>query len=393
MSKIKNICFISSYVPRQCGIATYTEDVIGALHANDASLVCNVIAMNDGQKYDYPKNVIGGIKQNEPESYIKAAKKLNESDCDLVSIQHEFGIFGGFNGRFILNFLKAIKKPVSLTLHTVPISMQKPFRIKPKKQKSRTKLFKEMFKYVDLITVMTESAKQFLEREFDLTSVKVEVIQHGAPEITDEQKRIFESRKEKLGFKKEDFIITTFGLISPKKGLEYVVKAMPKIIANNPGRQIKYIIAGRTHPKQPPKYMLMLKELVKKYSLENSVVFETRYLSDEDIYQFLSISDLYLTPYYGKEQASSGTLSYAIACGCCVISTPYIFAKDLLEKHKVGKLVEFKSASSIAKAVNELIKNPAEIKSCQETSEAMGKNIFWPKIGKKFLNSFISIIG
>jgi len=392
MSKIKKICFISTYVPRQCGIATYTEDVIEALHANDSSLVCDVIAMNDGHQHDYPENVVLKIKQNDPKSYVAAAKKINQSDYDLVSVQHEFGIFGGFNGRYLLYFLRAIRKPVALTMHTVPIAMEKPFRIKSKKQKSRMKLLKEIFKYVKLITVMTQSAKDYLEKEFDLINVKVLVIPHGAPEITEEEKKEYRSNKAKLGFEEDEFIITTFGLISPKKGLEYVIKAMPKIIRNNSSKKVKYLIAGRAHPKQPPKYMLLLKSLVKKYSLENQVVFETRYLDDDDIYHYLSISDIYLTPYYAKEQASSGTLSYAIACGCCVVSTPYIFAKDLLERHNIGRLVEFKNAGSIAKAVSELIIAPDQIKSCQDRSAKLSKYIFWPRIGKRFLDSFNNIV-
>lgn len=387
MSTGLKIIFISSYIPRECGIATYTNNLIEAIKSADPSVHASVIAMDDA-KYDYPKEVIFSIAQESDKDYIKAAEIINNSDCDVVSVQHEFGIYGGFNGRKLLILLKHLKKPVVVTLHTVSVNLDKPVRIRAKKYKSRNKLSGELFAYVDGISVMTETAKTYLEENVKNTKNKIRVIPHGAEKASSEQAEKDKKRKESLGFKKDDFVISTFGLITPKKGLEYTIMALPEIIKNNPKLQIKYAILGKTHPKKPKKYMHYLVNLSKKLKLENNVVFYPHYLKFDAIYRYLANTDIYITPYYSKEQASSGTLSYAIEAGKCIVSTPYVFAQDVVKNHKVGELVKFKDPKSISLTINNLIKNPALIKKYSENAKVLGREIEWPKIGKKFIDLF-----
>lgn len=391
MNKKLKICFVSSYIPRECGIATYTDNLMSAIKFSNPSVETVVVAMDDGEKYKYSDSVIAEIAQNDDKFYLKAAKLINNSDIDVVSIQHEFGIFGGFNGNKLLLFLKKLKKPVVMTMHTVPISTEKPYKIIAKRSKSRVKLIKKISAYVSAITVMTELSKEFLVQKLNISEDKIFVVPHGAPTLTEASKQKYLSERRKIGLDKNDFVISSFGLITSRKGLEYVIKALPKIIQDNPNQKIKYLILGRQHPEIPKKYLDYLVSLSKKLKLQNNVIFISRYLSSEEIYCYLINSDIYITPYYSKEQASSGTLSYAIACGKCIISTPYIFAQDVINRHKVGKLVEFKSAKSIAEAVSFLINHPKEMKNFADSSILMGKKIQWPKIGDDFFKIFNKI--
>ena len=378
------ICFVSSYLPRECGIATYTDNLMSAIKSANPKAKTVVIAMDDGDNYQYSDSVIAKIKQNDNQSYIEAAKFVNNSDIDVVSIQHEFGIFGGYNGNKLLFFLNAIKKPVVITFHTVPIQLSAPNKIKAKKHKSRMNLIGKMLDKASAVTVMTETARKYLADNFKNSSHKISVVLHGAPEISD-------SILKKNYDKKDDFILSTFGLISPKKGLEYVISAMPEIIKANPKKTIIYLVSGKTHPKQPADYLNSLKELVHKLNLTKNIIFDSRYLDYNEIYRYLAKTDIYITPYYAKEQASSGTLSYAIAAGRCVVSTPYVFAEDVINLYKVGKLVKFKDSKSIAETVSFLINHPNEIKKCERNSAILGREIQWPKIGSQFLKIFYEV--
>ena len=387
MNNNLKICFVSSYIPRQCGIATYTNNLMSAVKSANKEVEFSIVAMND-EEYKYSNVVKQTINQNNNQDYIKAAEFINKSKIDVVSLQHEFGIYGGFNGNKLLYLLRHLKKPVVMTMHTVPISANKPYKIVAKRSGSRIKLIKKISNYVDAITVMTELAKEFLVNEIKIPSDKIFVVPHGAPILTPAHIKEYLSQRKKIGLNEDDFVISSFGLITPKKGLEYAIKAMPDIIKHNPDKNIKYLILGRHHPKKPKAYLDSLISLTKKLGLENNVIFDSHYLHDKEIYHYLVNTDIYITPYYSKEQASSGTLSYAIACGKCIVSTPYIFAQDVVNRYKVGKLVEFKSAKSISEVVSDLIQHPDEMKKFAHNSSLMGEKIQWPKIGNEFLNIF-----
>jgi len=384
MNKNK-IIFVSTFPPRECGIATYTESLIDSINKNESSIKCEVVAINSGKNLKYSGIVKKTIDQEDSESYTIAAKFINESDAAVVSVQHEFWIYGGFNGRKILSLLKGIKKPIVLTLHSVPISEKRPYKIIPDRFKSRTNLLKEIFSYVSAVIVMTDSAKKYLCKEFSLGKDKVFVLSHGAPALSEKDISHYKSEKELLGLGKNDFILTSFWLISPKKGLEYVIKALPSIISKNPNLSVKYIIAGEMRPNKSEKYLSYLKQLTKRLRLENNVVFDNRYLTVEEIFRYLANTDIYITPYYKKEQASSGTLSYALSAGCCIVSTPYFFARDLIEKHGVGELVNFKDSISIAKMVNSLIENRSKISDYQKKSYQVGKSIEFSRVTDNYI--------
>jgi len=391
MSKI-NVCFVSTYIPRQCGIATYTDNLMKAIVSADNAheLQLQVVAMNDKAGYEYSSEVKKQIDQNILTDYDRAADYINNSDIDVVSVQHEFGIYGGFNGRNLLRLLKKIKKPIVITLHTMPLKLDQPFKVNAKRHLSRSRLLRQIFEYTDGIAVMVEHSRDYLIKNFQVPSSKVFVIPHGADEVSAET--LAKYRNEKLvGIEKNDFLIVTFGLISPKKGLEYVIKSLPEIVAKNPGKKIKYLIAGRMHPMKGPEYIENLKKLARKLGVSENIVFDTRYLSYEEIYRYLANADIYITPYYVKEQSSSGTLSYALSAGCCIVSTPYIFALEMVEKNKVGKLVEFRDSASISKAIDTLIKNSAQMAEMRDNSWRTGREIAWPKIGEKFINLLKSI--
>lgn len=390
-NKSLNIAIVSTYPPRECGIATYTRNLILAVKEVQPHTRFSIATLNDA-KYKYPKIVRYIINQNNDDDYKRAAEAINQSPIDIVSIQHEFGIFGGFNGNKILIFLKYIKKPVVLTLHTVSIYQEKPYKIIPKRYKSRNKLCRKIFDNVDAITVMTQAARSYLIKNFQLSKSKVFLIPHGAPILNPNTIKGYQQKKITLGFNKNDFIITSFGLITPKKGLEYVIKALPAVIRNNPNNSIKYLIAGKVHPQKPKSYLINLKKIVKKNKLEKNIIFDERYLSYVEIYKYLVNSDIYATPYYVKEQASSGTLSYALAAGCCIVSTPYIFALDVINNHQVGELIKFKDYNSIIEVFNKLIQNQNLIKKYKKNSYQFGKSIYWPQIGQKFFNLFNYII-
>lgn len=386
------IIFVSSHLPRECGIATYTNSLSQSIKQVHPEIEIEYVAINDKTGYVYAKDVIGEIDANNPESYRLIAEKLNKTDADIISIQHEFGIYGGFNGKYLLELLKNLQKPTQITLHTVPIKQEKPFRIEPKYYKFRTKILRVAFKYVNKIFVMTETSKAYLENNFDYAKGKVAIVPHGAPEITQQMLERYRNEKSKLKIKNDEKIITTFGLIAPRKGLEYAIKAVAKTVKDNPDKKIKYLIAGRVHPNKPIQYLNFLKATAKKSGIGESVIFDTRFLPDEDVYRYLANTDIYVTPYFRKEQASSGTLSYAIAAGCCIVSTPYIFARDLLTHHKVGLLANFKSSYSLATDFNTLLNDQKLINKCKQNSLELGKTILWKEIGRLFVGECKKIL-
>lgn len=379
------VAFVSTFPPRECGIATYTQDLITGLKEKyKDNFLYNVYAICDKENYHFASEVAMEIRKNYLGDYSKAAEQINRSDVDVVSLQHEFNIFGGYNGENILAFLKALKKPVLMTMHTVPIYFKKPYLLIPKRYKTRTKLLGEIFKYVDTVSVMTETSKTYLSKTFSLSGGKVVIIPHGASG----KEHFYNANLLADATDRKKFIIFTFGLISPSKGLEYVIKSLPKLIKDNPKKEIRYIVAGTVHPDKPKEYFIYLKHLVQELGLEKNVEFDNRYLEEKDIYSYLKKCDVFITPYYRKEQASSGTLSYALSAGCCIVSTPYVFAQDAILRHHVGELVKFKNSQSIELVLNELIKNPEKVRYYKKKASHFGKKISWGEVAKNYYDTF-----
>lgn len=386
------IGFISTYPPRECGIATYTQNLIVSIQKNNPKIGVKVIAINDQGKLKYPNEVVFSISQQDTRDYIKAAKFINQSDIDIISLQHEYGIFGGFNGKKILYLLKYLKKPVVITVHSVPILQKQPFSFTPKRYKSRTKLLKEMFKYAKYLTVMNSLTKDYIQKHYNFKG-KVKVIFHGVPEILKNELESYRREKNELGFDRDDFVISSYGLITPPKGIEYVIKSIPSIIKNNPNKKIKYLIAGRIHPKFSRSYLLELKDIARKNNLQDNVIFDSRYLTFKEIYKYLANTDIFVTPYYKNlsNLSSSGTLSYALALGCCVVSTPYIYARDLISKYNVGEFIKFKDTESIKKVITKLINNPKRLSFYQHNAFLLSRKMVWSKVAEDFTNLFHNI--
>jgi len=382
------ITIITTYAPRQCGIATYSQSLITAIESNKSDVSYDVIAIDNDERLNYGKVVKMVINQDSFQDYSKAADYINSSDTDLVLIEHEFKIFGGFNGRYVLELLRNLKKPAVMTLHTVPVCMDRPVFIRAKRYKSRLRFLKKVSAYVSCFTVMTKTAQEFLKRELNLDDEKVVIVPHGMPPVSASMMDQYRQEKDKISVNKADILLTTFGLIMPKKGLEYAIKALPEIIGRNQGMKIIYLIAGRVHPDCPKSYLTALKTLASELGVEKNLVFDSKFLQEEEIYRYLANTDIYITPYYSKELASSGTLSYAIGCGCPIISTPYIHAQDVINNHQVGRLVKFRDPKSIADAANALIEDESLRQAYRQSSWTLGQLLRWKNVGLQFINLF-----
>ena len=377
MKKIK-IALIGNYVPRHCGIATFTRDltesVIGSKAGNEIESSAFVVAMNDpGQTYEYPDIVVHTLRQNHQADYLEAVKFINFSDADAVVLQHEFGIFGGEDGVYILSLIRRLKKPLFVTFHTV---IKKP-------SYNQKEIIRELGKKAQKVIVMSNLAINFLTRIYGFEKDKIALIEHGVPDFSYIKGDMFRKKLNLEGKKS----LMTFGLLSRDKGLDTVIHALPQIIAKHPN--LVYVILGKTHPavvrSSGEEYRNYLKLLVEKYHLRDHVYFYDRYLTNEELFQYLNAVDIYVTPYLNKAQITSGTLSYAIGAGTAVVSTPYWHAEELLAEGR-GKLFPFRDPDALARVVNRLLDNPEELKEIRRKAHEFGKKTLWPEIGKRYLN-------
>lgn len=372
------IIFVSSWPPKQCGIGTFTQDLRTAILEYSKNSIAFVAAINDiRNKYDYESIVKCEIDQENLESLDRAARYINESGADVVSVQHEFNIWGGFDGEFIVYFLKKIKIPVITTLHTIPLVKS------AKRRKNKIRLIKLIAKYSKKMVVNIEYAKKQLNNEYGIPDKKIAIIPHGAPDI---EFVAPETVKQKIGLA-EKKVISTFGLITPAKGIKFVIEAMPKILKKHP--DAIYQILGRTHPfsSSAKIYYQNLENRVKQLKLGSNVFFVNKYLTIEEIIKYLQVTDVYITPYTSPEQVSSGTLSYAVTSGRCVVSTHYAHADELL-KNGVGIFVETKNSDAIAKTINYLLDHPEEIKNKMKQSYEQGRNFTWTRVSKEYFSIF-----
>ncbi|TKC08385.1 glycosyltransferase [Pedobacter polaris] len=374
------IAYISTYPPRECGLATFNNNLIKAITANfeNQSLMetSMVIAMNnsdDVEEYNYPKEVKFVIRQNNQDDYIQAAKFINESDVDACILQHEFGIFGGESGIYVLPFINQIEKPIISILHTIlnaPTYLQK-------------SIIKEIAKRSAKIVVMSNKAVNFLQDIYQISKDKIQVIEHGVPDLeaptVNPIKQIEELKNKK--------ILLTFGLISRNKGLETVVKALPAIVANHP--DVVYVVLGNTHPgvvkNSGEEYRDYLKQLAADLNVSKHLIFMNRFVEEEELIDYLTAADIYVTPYFNEAQITSGTLSYAVGAGAAVVSTPYWHAQELLDNNR-GRLFNFKDDVGLANIVNQLLEHPDKLKALKRNAYQYGLNLRWPKIGKSFID-------
>lgn len=363
------IAFISSYVPKKCGIATYTKDLAQELEKQ--KIKTEIAAMEDGIKYGaYPSNVKYKIRQQELSDYKKVAEKLNKSDVDVVHIQHEFGLFGGEDGEYILDFASLLTKPFVVTFHTILLSPRE-------KQKF---IIQELSRISKGIIVMEAIAQDRLENTYGVNPHDISVIFHGVPEVS----KISKPEAKSILKHTKSFLIIATNLISRNKGLEYAIAAIPQVIADIPN--IKVLIIGETHPvvkkNEGEKYREELEDIVKKNKLENYVTFINRYITISEMKTFLAASDICITPYLDPQQITSGVLAYAVGAGKACISTPYIYAQHLLDEGR-GVLVPFENSQAISAAILKIYKNPHETKLMEKKAYKLGRQMNWQNVATK----------
>ena len=373
----KKVAFISSFSPRKCGIATFTSDLIRSTTTTaKGEFEPIVIAMrSEDLKYNDP--VKFEIRENVKNDYICAANYINFSNVDLVSVQHEFGLFGGDAGSYLNLLLPRLNAPIITTLHTVLNEPGADY------YQSMTELCKYSYKVI----TMNRQGVNMLQDIYGVPAHKIQLIPHGIPDLPFVDTHYY---KHKFGMETRKAILT-FGLISQNKGIELMLKAMPAIIKADPS--VLYIILGMTHPSvlkyDGESYRLSLQRIVKELGLQNHVVFHNRFVNDEELHNFLCAADIYVTPYLNQEQLTSGTLSFAVGTGKAVVSTPYWAAMELLSDGR-GKLVPFGDSEKIAEAVTEILQNDSLYYSLRRHAYEYGRSRTWPKIGEAYWKLFKS---
>ncbi len=376
---MKIIC-LGNYPPRKCGIATFTENLVKSIlqaagdHQMDMEI--EVIAMNDKQQqYDYPEIVKYTIADQNPTEYLAAADYVNASGADLFLLQHEYGIYGGASGLYLLSLLQRLKLPVVSTFHTV---LQTPTF-------HQQEVLKRIAGYSDKVVIMNSLAIEFLNKVFDVPLSKIVRIEHGVPDFANINK---EEMLAPQGWENRPTLLT-FGLIGRSKGIETVIKALPEVVKKHP--KVLYVVLGKTHPHvvahAGEEYREYLMQLTKDLHLEKNVEFINEYVSEGELTNYLLHCDMYVTPYLNKAQITSGTLCYAVGGGSAVISTPYWHAEELLNEGR-GRLFDFKDYRGLSKLINELLDNPHELKQLSERAYAHGLTISWPKIGFQYITTF-----
>jgi glycosyltransferase involved in cell wall biosynthesis len=375
-SKTRNIAFLGNYLPRKCGIATFTSDLLGAVAALHHRSRCFAVAVNDVEgHYQYPNVVRCEIQEQDLDSYRRTARLLNASNLDIVSVQHEFGIFGGPAGSHLLALLRDLTMPVVTTLHTVLL----------KPNADQRSVMQELIARSTRLVVMTERGQTILQDVYQAPLAKIDLIPHGIPDVpfvsTGDYKEQFG-----VGGKK---VLLTFGLLSPNKGIEHVLNALPDVVAEFP--DVVYIVLGATHPNElrtrGESYRFGLEALVGKNKLENNVIFHNSFVDLKELTEFIGAADLYITPYLGEAQSTSGTLAYAFGAGKAVISTPYWHATELLRDQR-GILVPFGDPKAIAREVSGLLRDETRRNAMSDNAYKLGRTMVWSYSAGLYMRSF-----
>lgn len=371
------IAVIGNYLPRQCGIATFTTDLCNAIGAEYATAQLLAVPVNDAEsRYNYPPRVRFELTEGDLSSYQDAADFLNFSNVDLVCLQHEYGIFGGLAGSHILRLLRCLKMPLVTTLHTLLCEPNPDQRT----------VMEEIAALSDRLIVMSERSSEFLQKVFSVPQAKIDIIPHGVPDLPFGDPNFYKDLSGTEG----KAVLLTFGLLSPNKGVETVIEALPRILSQH--RNAVYVIAGATHPhikrREGDRYRLQLQALARKLGVEHSVIFHNRFVSPEEMAQFVGSADIYITPYRYEAQAVSGTLAYALGAGKAVISTPYWHASELLD-HGRGVLVPFEDSNAIANAAIELLANEAARHAMRKRAYLYSRDMVWNKVAQSYMQTFV----
>ncbi len=371
-----SIAFIGNYLPRRCGLATFTTHLLEAVALNTPDTDCWAVAMNDRkQGYDYPPQVRLEINQKKLSEYCQTAEQINHSTAGIVCLQHEYGIFGGQRGSFILELLGDLKIPVVTTLHTI---------LKNPSDEERY-IIMQLAELSDRMVVMSERSVDFLRNIYHIPAEKIVLIHHGIPDVP-----LLPSADYKDRFDVADKqVLLTFGLLSPGKGIETVIDALPEVIKTHP--DVIYMVVGATHPhlkaEQGEEYRLGLHMRAKQLGVADHVIFYDQFVSDEELPAFIGAADIYITPYLNEAQIISGTLAYAMGMGKAVLSTPYWHAQELLAEGR-GRLFPFRDHHQLGYEINRLLNQPDELRRLQVKAYNHGRKMIWREVGRRYLETF-----
>jgi len=366
-------------MPRQCGIATFTTDLCNAILGEYTRAQILVVAASDpGSHYKYPSRVRFELAESESSSYEDAADFLNSSNVAMVSLQHEYGIYGGPAGSFILRLMRRLKIPVVTTLHTVLRAPNANQRI----------VMEEIVALSARLIVMSKHSSQVLREVFHAPEEKIDLIPHGVPDLPFGDPGLYKRATGTTGKK----VLLTLGLLSPNKGIERVIEALPRIVAEQP--DVVYLIVGATHPhirqREGDRYQIQLQAMAKELGVERSVAFHNRFVSPEEMAEFVGSADIYITPYPYEAQAVSGTLAYALGAGKAIISTPYWHAVELLGGGR-GVLVPFDDSAAIAAASIRLLGDDATRNAMRKRAYLYARTMVWSKAAESYMNTFVRV--
>jgi len=372
------IAFLSTYPPRECGLATFTQDLVLQLNENQSTSKNRIIAVSNAS-FQYDDEVKLELLQNDRSSYIQMASKLNNSDIELLVIEHEYGIYGGERGEYLLELIYNLQIPFVTTLHTVL----------PKPDYKQRYIVNALGQKSKKIITMAKNTISILNNVYGIDPAKIEVIHHGVPYIPMQSR---EKLKAESGLAGRP-VISTFGLLSPGKGLEYGVDAIAQVAKKH--KDVLYYILGKTHPaieqESGESYRQSLATMVAQLGIESNVSFVNKYLTKEEIIRYLQLSDIYLTPYLGKDQAVSGTLAYAVGYGRVIVSTPYSYAQEMLSQGR-GMLADFKNSESLASCIEYVLDNPEEKAQMEQKTYEIGKEMMWQHVVQKYKDLFTSVL-
>ncbi|MBI3131420.1 MAG: glycosyltransferase family 4 protein [Acidobacteria bacterium] len=372
----RRIAFLGNYTPRQCGIATFTRDLCEAVATAEPQGECLAVAMDDRPEgYAYPPRVRFEVPEKDLDAYRRAADFLNFNDVDVLCVQHEFGIFGGPAGSHLLTLLKEVRMPVVTTLHSV---LREP-------DPDQRAVMAGLIRHSARLVVMARKGVDILWETYGVPETKVDLIPHGIPDLPF---RDSSACKSQFGVEGRP-VLLTFGLLSPGKGIEYAIQALPHILRVHP--DAVYLVLGATHPhllaQEGERYRLGLERLAEELGVRDQVIFYNRFVSPEDLAEFIGAADIYLTPYLNPEQITSGTLAYVFGAGKAIVSTPYCHAQELLADGR-GILVPFRDPGAIAAGVCEFLGSAKRLAHTREEAYRLGRAMIWPSTATRYLESF-----
>lgn len=376
MNSIRKIAFLGDYLPRKCGIATFTKDLFTSVASMYPDVKCVVVPVNDIEEgYDYPAEVRFEIAEADLSSYLQAADFLNISDTDILCVEHEFGIYGGQAGSHVLALMHEVRMPIVTTLHTI---LENP-------TEEQRRVMHELVRLSTRVITMAEKGRSLLMDTYRVPASKIDVIPHGIPDIPFADPNFFKDEFDVIGKQ----VLLTFGLLSPNKGIEFVLRALPKIIDTFPN--VVFIVVGQTHPNlirnEGEQYRLSLKQLANELGIQKHVVFFNRFVEQDELLRFIGAADIYITPYLHEAQITSGTLAYAYGSGNAVVSTPYWHAKELLANGN-GALVPFRDSESIADSVIELLGDESARHAMRKRAYQEGREMIWSRVAQRYMDSF-----